>query len=197
MQGTFAHGTARYRCRFPSEYALANKVEHPLIVYVKEDAIVPRLDSWIAELFNETNLDATCEAMAMAGDADDEAEARGEAARRKIADCDQRLARYRQTLDAGADVPTVAGWMAEVQGERLRAEQELGAAVPGGKLTKEEMRRLVLGYGMSRPCWPQPIRRTKSRSTPTWEFGSPMTTTGVLSASRPGRVLQRVSEGGL
>jgi len=145
MQGTFAHGTARCRCRFPSEYALANKVEHPLIVYVKEDAIVPRLDSWIAELFKETNLDATCEAMAMAGDADDEAEARGEAARRKIADCDQRLARYRQTLDAGADVPTVAGWMAEVQGERLRAEQELGAAVPGGKLTKEEIRRMVLG----------------------------------------------------
>lgn len=64
--------------------------------------------------------------------------------RRKIADCDQRLARYRQTLDHGADVPTVAGWMAEVQGERLRAEQELGAVVPAGKLTKEQIRRLVL-----------------------------------------------------
>ncbi len=144
MQGTFAHETARYRCRFPAEYALTNTVEHPLTVYVKEDAIVPRLDSWIAELFNGTNLDATCEALAMAGDADDEAEARAEASRRKIADCDQRLARYRQTLDAGADVPTVAGWMAEVQGERLRAEQELGAAVPGDKLTKEQIGRLVL-----------------------------------------------------
>ena len=34
--------------------------------------------------------------------------------------------------------------MAEVQGERLRGEQELGAVVPGGKLTKEQIRRLVL-----------------------------------------------------
>jgi hypothetical protein len=144
MQGTTAHDTARYRCRFPSEYALANTVEHPLTVYVKEEAIVPRLDSWIAELFNETNLDATCEALAMAGDADEESEARAEAARRKIEDCDQRLAKYRQTLDAGADATVVAGWMAEVQGERLRAEQELGAALPGEQLTKDQIRRLVL-----------------------------------------------------
>jgi site-specific DNA recombinase len=34
--------------------------------------------------------------------------------------------------------------MVEVQGERLRAEEELGAAVPGGRLTKEQIRRLVL-----------------------------------------------------
>jgi len=38
----------------------------------------------------------------------------------------------------------VAGWMAEVQGERLRAEQNLGVAVPGDHLTKDQIRRLVL-----------------------------------------------------
>ena len=144
MQGTFAHDTARYRCKYPSEYALANKVEHPLTVYVKESSIVPRLDAWIAELFDETNLDQTCQALAMAGDPDDAAEARAEAARRKIADCDARLAKYRQALDAGADATVVASWMAEVQGDRLRAEQELGAALPGEKLTKEQVRKLVL-----------------------------------------------------
>jgi hypothetical protein len=111
MQGTFAHETARYRCRFPSEDALANRIEHLLTVYVKEDAMVPRLDSWIAELFDEANLETTCEALAMIGEADDESEARAETARRKIADCDQRLAKYRQTLDAGADATVVAGWM--------------------------------------------------------------------------------------
>ena len=144
MQGTFAHDTARYRCKFPSEYALANRVEHPLTVYVKESSIVPRLDAWIAELFDETNLDQTCEALAMAGEAEEATEARAEAARRKIAECDHRLARYRQALDAGADATVVASWMAEVQGERLRAERELGALTPGGKLTKEQIRRLVL-----------------------------------------------------
>ena len=144
MQGTFAHATARYRCRYPSEYALANTIEHPLAVFVREDRITPKLDEWIATLFDPAHLDATCEALAMAGDADDETEARAEAARRKLADCDKRLAKYRQALDAGADATVVAGWMAEVQGERLRAEQVLGTAAPWDKLSKEQIRRLVL-----------------------------------------------------
>ncbi len=198
MQGTFAHDTARYRCRFPSEYALANTVEHPLTVYVKEDAIVPKLDAWIATLFNPANLDATCEALAMAGGADDEAEARAEAARRKIADCDQRLARYRQTLDHGADVPTVAGWMAEVQGERLRAEQELGATVPGGQPSKDQIRRLVLELRdiASVLATADP----KGKNEVYAELGVRVTYDHgrrVVVANGHIRVLKRVSEGGL
>jgi site-specific DNA recombinase len=121
-----------------------NKVEHPKTVYVREEAIVLPLDSWIASLFSPANLVATCEALAMAGSADNAGEARREAARRKLADCDQRLAKYRKVLDAGADAAVVAGWMAEVQGERLRAERELQAATPGERLSKAEIRRLVL-----------------------------------------------------
>jgi len=92
-------------------------------------------------------LEATCEALAMASEVDEAAVARAEAARRKIADCDQRLAKYRAALDAGADPVVVAGWMAEVQGERLRAEQELGRTVPGEKLSKDEVRKLVRSLG--------------------------------------------------
>ena len=144
MQGTWNHEMAHYRCRFPYEYALANKVDHPLAVYVKESAILPRLDTWLAELFDEDNLDATCDALAMSADTDEATEARREAARRKLADCDSRLAKYRQALDAGADAAVVAGWMAEVQGERLRAERDLGAVTPDGKLSKEQIQRLVI-----------------------------------------------------
>ena len=82
------------------------------------------------------------EALAMARGANDADHARIEAAERKIADCDKRLAKYRATLGAGAD-PVVAGWMAEVQGERLRAEQEIGKAQPGGQLTRDQVRKLV------------------------------------------------------
>ena len=137
MEGSWNHEAPHYRCQYAAQYALANAIDHPKTVYIQESAIVPKLDAWLAQLFDETNLDSTCEALAMAGSADDEAEARAEAARRKIADCDQRLAKYRQVLDAGADAAVVAGWMAEVQGERLRAESDLGAAIPGDKLTKE------------------------------------------------------------
>jgi site-specific DNA recombinase len=30
MQGNWTNAAPYYRCRFPSEYALANRVEHPL-----------------------------------------------------------------------------------------------------------------------------------------------------------------------
>ena len=89
-------------------------------------------------------IDETCEALAMASQHDNEAEARVEAARRRIADCDARLTRYRALLDAGTDAALVARWIAEVQGERLWAEAELDACIPAEKLTREQIRALVL-----------------------------------------------------
>ena len=41
----------------------------------------------------------------------------------------------------------VAGWMSEVQGERLRAEREIGLAQPSGKVTKKQVRELVTSLG--------------------------------------------------
>ena len=40
-----------YRCRFPAEYALANRVEHPLNVCLREDAILAEVDGWLAREF--------------------------------------------------------------------------------------------------------------------------------------------------
>ncbi len=108
---------------------------------------MPKLDEWIATLFDPANLDDTCEALAEAGGATDADHARIEAAERKLADCDTRLAKYRAALDAGADPTIVAGWMAEVQGERLSAEREIGLAQPSGRYTKAQIRDLVTHLG--------------------------------------------------
>jgi hypothetical protein len=43
MQGSWNEGRAHYRCRCPNEYGLANRVQHPRTVYVRKDAILPRL----------------------------------------------------------------------------------------------------------------------------------------------------------
>jgi hypothetical protein len=115
MQGQWNHDVAHYRCRFPSEYGLANQVDHPKTAYIRESAIMPKLDEWLAGLFTPTNLDETVAAMNAAGDVDAASEARAKAARRKLADCDDRLAKYRAALEGGADPVVVAGWMAEVQ----------------------------------------------------------------------------------
>ena len=44
MQGQWNHGHAHYRCRFPDEHAPADKVEHPLNVYLRECEVLPTLD---------------------------------------------------------------------------------------------------------------------------------------------------------
>ena len=105
---------------------------------------MPRLDDWLVQLFADAHLGTTCEVLATAVDPDEAAELRAAAARRRIVDCDSRLAKYRQALDAGADAAVVPTWMAEVPGERHRAERERGESVPADKLTKSQVLVLVL-----------------------------------------------------
>jgi hypothetical protein len=143
MEGSYNHDANHYRCTFPAIYAAVKGLDHPKTVYIRESAIVPKLDDWIGALFDPANLDETCEALAMVGGATEADHARSEAANRKIADCDERLGKYRKALDAGADPVIVAGWMAEVQGERLKAEREIGLAQPAGQLTKSQIKALV------------------------------------------------------
>ncbi len=67
------------------------------------------------EPLDPKNIDAAIEAMVAGQAEDDAAAARTEAARRKLADCDKRLERYRKALESG-DVPDVVlGWIRDVE----------------------------------------------------------------------------------
>ena len=59
MQGSWNHDRPHYRCTFLSEYAAKNKVNHPPAVYVREDQLLPELDSWLSELFSPGALPQT------------------------------------------------------------------------------------------------------------------------------------------
>jgi hypothetical protein len=104
---------------------------------------MPELDHWLAQLFGSEHIDDTLAAMVDGGSRDEASEARAESARRGLADCDQRLTKYCAALDAGADPVVVAGWMAEVQGERVLTEAELATTEDTGGLSEAEVRRLV------------------------------------------------------
>jgi site-specific DNA recombinase len=155
MQGSWNHGAAHYRCKFPAEYALVNRPDHPRTVYIRESRIFEAetrghpiwpdgltLDGWLAFLFASRNLDTTLEALASVG-LDKGADARAEAADRMIEDCDARLAKYRAALEAGGDPVVIAGWMQEVQAERLRAEREMARSLPAEPLSKTEIKALA------------------------------------------------------
>jgi hypothetical protein len=50
MQGSWNNQQAHYLCRFPSEYAIANKLDHPVTVYLREASLLPPLAALAAPL---------------------------------------------------------------------------------------------------------------------------------------------------
>lgn len=75
---------------------------------IRVSSIVAELDNWLAQLFDPESVDATIAAMVNTRARMHATEARAEAARRKLTDCDDRLGKYRPALDSGADPALVA-----------------------------------------------------------------------------------------
>lgn len=147
MQGTWNHGRPHYRCRYPAEYGLANKTEHPKDVYLREDQVVPELDRWIARAFEPDRLQETCRQLSDAQASTAEDGARPGGLRAALAECDLRLARYREALEAGTDPGVVAAWIKEVQTERRRLERHLRGDGPGAVWSPEDTHMLVDSLG--------------------------------------------------
>ncbi|MEU9025242.1 zinc ribbon domain-containing protein [Actinomadura sp. NPDC048394] len=123
MQGTWNNAQAYYRCRFPAEYALANKIVHPKAVYLREAEITEDIDTWLVTTFSPTRIEATIAAMTeQASGTENLAETQ---LRKQLAACDQRLNQYRAALNAGADAVQVAKWINETEQERRHLESEL------------------------------------------------------------------------
>jgi site-specific DNA recombinase len=151
MSGHHIRDETRYRCRYPLEYALANEVEHPRTVLVREDWIVEALDVWLLQLFEPERIDETVAQLAATAAPRESDAACIEAARRQLVDCDARLAKYRTALEHGTDPTVVAVWIAEVQGERLTAERKLVEARPAASMSPAELTRVIEELGDLRP----------------------------------------------
>ncbi|WTW98274.1 recombinase family protein [Streptomycetaceae bacterium NBC_01309] len=144
MQGHWNNSAAYYRCRFPSEYALANGVDHPLGVYVREDAVLPHLDRWLASAFAPERAES---ALSAVEHAQPERDFRIDAAKRRITECDRKIARHRAALEAGASPNLVAKWTGEVEAERTAAEHRLAQMTAqhphATRMTREELRAVI------------------------------------------------------
>ncbi len=142
MQGHWVHERAYYRCKFTQDYP-GGAVDHPRNVYVKEDAVVPSLDAWLASLFDDDHIADTCSRLAGISEPDPAAQEREATLRAAIADCDRKLANYRTLLDHEDAVTVAASWIADTQRERKQLERQLGRDVPGDQLTPEQVKALV------------------------------------------------------
>ncbi|WP_368860582.1 recombinase family protein [Streptomyces sp. RK75] len=149
MQGHWSHHQAYYRCRFPEQYALANRISHPRNVYLREAWLIRPLDDWLAKIFSPHRLDETVDLMAAAAQGPPGPARTTNTAQQKIADCDAKLAAHRAALEAGADPALVTQWIADTQARRKQAEAELRATTPqpplqhGTPLSRDEIAALV------------------------------------------------------
>ena len=143
MQGSWNHEQAYYRCRYPTEYPLPRPAQHPRTVYVQEAQIVPPLDDWIAGVFEPDRLEETCRALVESQEPPVIDDDRASTVRQVLVDCDARLARYREALDAGTDPAVVAQWISEVQAERRTAAEELRRRRPAPALTVDDIRAII------------------------------------------------------
>jgi site-specific DNA recombinase len=91
MQGHWVNDVPYYRCRFPAEYAVANRVEHPLSVYLREDVVIGEVDGWLAREFAPHRMGETIRALVGAQTVDEPRSSGHEDTAAKIAECDQKL----------------------------------------------------------------------------------------------------------
>ncbi|MFF3600625.1 recombinase family protein [Kitasatospora indigofera] len=147
MQGRQSHGEPYCRCRFPDEYALANHVQHPRNVHVREADLVGPLDAWIARAFAPGSLERTLAAMVEAQRDDLSTATDGSAAedaRRVIRTSDEKIAQYRSVLEAGGDAKLVALWTNEVRAAKAEAQIRLKALPrPGAPMSGKQIKALV------------------------------------------------------
>ncbi len=145
MQSHWVNSAPYYRCRFPAEYALANQVDHPLNVNLREDAIVGHVDQWLALEFAPHRLTQTIRDLAAAQQPGTTRDAHDhEEAARKIAECARKLAQYRAALDAGASPATVATWIAETEAEKASYALAMRrTATRRPRMTEAEIKAIV------------------------------------------------------
>ncbi len=149
MQGNWNHGHAHYRCRYPQEYALANTIDHPLAVYLREDTVLPALDAWLAGAFAPDRIHDSLNTLNHTQP--DTHAPENDLLRQAIVDCDRKLARHRAALEAGADPAIVTRWITETQTERAAAVTALDRArqpsSPRRRMTRQEIKDLVDALG--------------------------------------------------
>ena len=133
-----------YRCVFATEYGLANHVQHPRNVTLRQDAILGPLDKWLFRKFDARYLAQTIDELTTAAKLPPAPVdgPNGKAAAR-IADCDRKLAGYRAALDAGGDPAVVSRWINETTAERARLAARTRPVTPRAPMTGEQIAFIV------------------------------------------------------
>ncbi len=144
MEGAWNHDKPYYRCQVHRDDPI-DRDGHPPTIYLKEEAILPKVDEWLAELFDDDHLDDTCRALSDASEVDPDEAGRRQEMRDRITKMDAEIEAYRTVLrEQPITAPEIGKWMAETVQDKRRLENLLGVE-PTTKLTVEDVKAMVAG----------------------------------------------------
>jgi len=139
LQGNTVRGHSLYRCTLSGDYPVAVN-DHPRSLSVREDRLLPHVDAWLSELFAPERIVATADQVVRAdaeGKREDPSIARARAA---LVECERKLAKHLDGLEAGIPAEVIASRIAAVQREKAAAEAVLALAPPTPEaLTHEQV----------------------------------------------------------
>ncbi len=146
MQSQWVNNAPYYRCTFPREYAISNKLDHPRNVYLREDVILPKVDRWLCKAFAPHCIAQAIDTM-YADQLDDGHDAKAEVIKAKLAQVEAKMARYRAAVEAGGDLEEISKWITEAKAERLKLEAELRTRTGRRKPSREEITAVISKIG--------------------------------------------------
>lgn len=147
MQGARIRQGVYYRCvarrLVPGSPALAR---HPKTVNLRQDHVLPTLNSWIGRLFHRDNVDHTVDALVRSQADTTQAHSTNGAAQR-LEKAETRLRRLRAAIEAGADPAAFVEAINEAQEQRASARAHLDGTPAPESLTKAEIHAMIDSLG--------------------------------------------------
>ena len=129
LQGNTVRGHSLYRCRVSSDYASPLK-DHPPCLSVREDRLLAHIDQWLSKLFTPENIEATAASIVTADSEDRREDPEVARARIAVIECERKLAKHLDGLEAGIPAEVIAPRIAATQREKAAAEAVLASAPP-------------------------------------------------------------------
>ena len=152
MTGNPNHGRNYYRCKASRDYVRQHGIDHPPVLYLREDVIVDPVDLFLHQELSGSRLTGNLRKLADAQHrrvAEREVGAPDqEQLRLTLLECDAKLSQYRAALDAGGDPAVVVGWIKETTAVQTAIKAQLTAKpTTSERMSEEQISVIIHGLG--------------------------------------------------
>jgi hypothetical protein len=116
-------------------------------VYLREDHVTAKINSWVARLFDAAHMDSTIEALGDASELARSIETQAQSFRRRIAAAESTMERLRRAIKVGWDPEALTEQYNRAVAEKRAADAGLTALDPAPQLTPGDIRAMVTQFG--------------------------------------------------